>query len=302
MINNDTNYTNDTKYQQVKNDIKQFLSLVGSHSFTSSQIDQQYNYITRDAKRYRWQVLDRYVKADELELLKTNTYRKIDQQLEIIDWQEADIEDVVKVKWPLELEKYIKTYHQSITVIAGAPGSGKTGFLYDFALRNMNHPMVETIFSNDMTPEEVKERMLNSDIKVPNPPPFQMFERHDNFADVIKPDGINLIDYLDLNSEVYRIGDEIEAIYRKLKRGIALIAIQKKPFQNIGLGGIFSWKRAKLYLSLDTIKELGEMLYKLEVVKARGRAKPTVNPRGMVFKFRLIGGCKFYLKESGHIG
>lgn len=286
------------KYKQVAQDIEQFLSLVGVHQFTADQVDRQYNYKTRDAKRYRWQVLERYVGSGRLEKRGTGKYRLFDGALEEIEFMSASVENKIQIAWPLNLQKYIRTYHQSIIIIAGAPGSGKTGFLYDFTLRNMNHPMGVVIFSNDMTAEEMKERMLNSDTEIPDPVPFKVWERYDNFSDVIEPDKINVIDYLDLNSEVYLIGDEIEKIYRKLRRGIAIIAIQKRPGQDIGLGGLFSWKRAKLYLSLDVSKEFGELINKLKIVKARGRADPMVNPTGMEFKFHLVGGIKFVLKSD----
>lgn len=283
----------DKTYRNVAQEIQQFLSYNKGHLFTASQIDGQFNYGMRATKRYRWQILEELVKKGELEKKGTGKYRIPDEALEEIDILGANIENSVIIAWPLGLEKYIKTYHQSINIIAGAPGSGKTGFLYDFTLRNMNNPMGLTLFSNDMTAEEMKERMINSDIELPEDLPFKVYERYDNFADVIVPDGINVVDYLDMNSEVYLIGEEIEKVYRKLKRGIAVIAIQKKPGQDIGLGGIFSWKRAKLYLSLDSIKSGGAFYHRLKIIKARGRADPDVNPKDMEITFYLVKGIQF---------
>ena len=291
----------DKTYTQVRKDIDQFLSLADIYPFTNSQLDNQFNFKTRDAKRYRWQVLEGYVKEGSLSKIATGKYKKISLVSEEINWQDADIEDIIDVRWPMELEKYIKTYHQSIAVIAGDPGSGKTAFLENFTLRNMDNKMGVVLFSNDMTEEEIKERMLNAGVYIPNPAPFKIWDCFSDFQDhqEFRPDGINVIDYLDLNSEVYMIGNEIEKIYRKLNRGMALIAIQKKPGQNIGIGGVFSWKRAKIYLSLGTVKEGAELYHKLAIEKCRGRVDPKVNPRGMVWKFKLIGGIKFWVKEVG---
>lgn len=291
--------TEDKTYRQVTNDIEQFISLQDGSNFTADQLDRQFNYVTRDAKRYRWQILEDRVKKGQLEKKGTGKYRLVDGVLEEIPWQEADVTDVVEVTWPMNLEKWVKTYHQSIAIIAGEPGSGKTGFLHHFVLKNMNSPMGVNLFSNDMSPEEIKERMDNAGVYIPTPPPFKTYDRDSDFGDVVEPNAINVIDYLDMNSETYLIGEEIEKIYRKLKRGIALIAIQKKPGQKIGLGGVFSWKRAKLYLSLGMTEDGGELFHKLEIVKSRGRTDPQLNPRGMEFKFKLIGGIKFWLKEVG---
>ena len=289
----------DITYRQVHKEIEQYISLLNGHAFTTSKIDREFNYASREAKRYRWQVLNEYVKAGKLKRMGVDRFRQIDQELVEIEWQKADVMNIVNVQWPMELEKYIKTYRQSICVIAGTPGSGKTAFLEHFVVKNMYNPMGVWLFNNDMSDEEIKERMDNTGIPIPVPPPFHTKDRDCNFADVIQPNGINVIDYLDLNSELYLIGEEIEAIYRKLEDGIALIGIQKKPGQAIGLGGIFSWKRAKLYMSLDQVKEGAELYHKLTIVKARGRTDPKVNPNGMEWKFKLIGGIKFWVKEMG---
>ncbi len=278
-------------YKIISNDISQFLSLVGSGAFTSETLDRQFNYQTRMAKHYRWQILERLVSAGKLEKVGTGKYRLPDQQLKEVDWIAADVEDVVKVSWPLNLQKYVKTYHRSINIIAGSPGAGKTAFLYNFILRNPHQNIV--LFTNDMTPEEIKERFNNANLENPSLTHFRVFDRNDNFGDVVEPDSINVIDYLDLNSEVYLIGEEIEKIYRKLNRGIAVIGIQKKPGQELGQGGIFSEKRSKLYLSLDTIKVGTELVHNLVIQKVRGRTNPLTNPRYMSFKFKLVGGINF---------
>lgn len=285
---------NQESYKTVSNDVAQFLSLVGGHNFSSDDIDRQYNIQSRDAKRYRWQILEDMVNKGILQKLQTKKYRKVEQQLEEMEWFNANPEDTIPMFLPLELHQYVKIYHKSINIVAGSPGAGKTGFLYDLMLRNMESTGRDlTLFTNDMTAEEIKERMMNSDFYIPYPPPFKVYDRADNFGDVILPDGVNVIDYLDLSSEVYLIGDEIEKIYRKLNRGCAWIGIQKKPGQDIGIGGIYSSKRAKLYLSLDSIKENGEYLHKLTVHKARGRVDSKINPRTLDIKFKLINGIKF---------
>ncbi len=279
------------KYKELHREIEQFLSLTTRYPFTAEQIDRQFNIQTREGKRYRWQILEYLVGKGQLEKLGTNRYRVFDQRLEEIDWIAADVEDVVKVSWPLNLQKYVKTYHRSINIIAGSPGAGKTAFLYNFILRNPHQNIV--LFTNDMTPEEIKERFNNANLENPSLTHFRVFDRNDNFGDVVEPDSINVIDYLDLNSEVYLIGEEIEKIYRKLNRGIAVIGIQKKPGQELGQGGIFSEKRSKLYLSLDTIKVGTELVHNLVIQKVRGRTNPLTNPRYMSFKFKLVGGINF---------
>ena len=295
MVESETDKT----YKQVHQDLDSFLQFADGSTFTFGFLDKEFNYRSRDAKRYRWQVLEEYVKKGLTERKGIGKYRLVDGEAEEVDWQSADVADVINVNWPMQIEKYVKTYHKSINIIAGAPGSGKTAFLQHFVLKNMDNPMGVTLFNNDMSPEEIKERIINAGVYVPEPAKFKVFERASDFGDVILPDGINVIDYLDLNSDLYKIGDEIEAIYRKLNRGMALIGIQKKPGQDIGLGGIFSWKRSKLYMSLDTVNDGSQKYNKLKIVKARGRTNPQLNPTGIEFKFKLIKGIKFLVTEEG---
>lgn len=297
-----TENTEDKTYKQVGWDIDQFLSVSDGYSFTVNQLDSQYKFQTRDAKRYRWQILEDKVKHGELEKTATGKYRKVLTTLEEIDWQNTDLANVVKVKYPLKLEQWIKTYSKSVVVLAGDPGAGKTAFLENMLLRNMNNPMGVEMFSNDMTDVEIAERLIASGVDIPNPAPFKIWECADSFADAIRlrksQDKLNLIDYLDLNSDTYRIGDEIDKIYYAINKGVAVVAIQKKFGQSIGMGGVYSIKRAKLYLSMSTINEGGQFIHRLEVIKNRGRQDPFINPRGMEFKFKLVAGIKMIEVEK----
>jgi len=55
----------------------------------------------------------------------------------------------------------------------------------------------------------------------------RFYERSENFDDVIDPNGINIIDYLEVLDDFWKVGQQIKAIHDKLKNGIAVIAIQK---------------------------------------------------------------------------
>jgi len=280
-------------YRVIANEIDQYISLVGYYPFTVEQVDKQFNIQSRMGKNHRWHVLENLVKAGTLEKLGTGKYRVVNYEQTEINWWDLPDDANIDIMYPLGLEKYVKTYRSSIIIIAGSPGAGKTAFIYDFILKNMYNPLGITLFTNDMSPQEMWERFINSDCEIPVPPPFKSWDRADKFGDVIVPGGINIIDYLDLNSEVYLIGEEIEQIYRKLNGGIALIGIQKKPGQDLGYGGVFSQKRAKLYFSIDTIREENIIYHSLKIPKARGRTDPKVNPSTIEIKFKLVNGIKF---------
>ena len=67
------------------------------------------------------------------------------------------------------------------------------------------------------------------------------------------------------------------------------VGIQKRPNQDIGIGGVFTWKRPKYYFSIDVEESVTGLRRKLKVIKARGRVTPSVNIQGKEFFYDLIG-------------
>ncbi len=251
--------------------------------FSSDDVDRQFNIGTREGKRNRWLVLESKVQKGLL-TKSGKKYWYVDGIVEKIDLSSADVGNTVDLLWPFDLQNYIKLYPQSIVIVAGSSNAGKTAFLYNLIVKNEGC----ILFSSDMGKEEMRERFDNFEISI-DYSELELYERYDRFSEVIRPDEVNIIDYLDLNSEVYMIGAEIDAIHRKLRKGIAIIAIQKRPNQDLGIGGIFSLKKARLYLSMDSGV--------LKIVKAKSRANPQLNPNNMEFKFSLVNGCKFIEHE-----
>jgi hypothetical protein len=133
---------------------------------------------------------------------------------------------------------------------------------------------------------------------MPRPYPFGIWEQYDNFADVIDPDNISVIDYLDLNSEFYLIGAEIDAIFRKLNKGVAVIAIQKPPAtitfvkgvkkvveRDLGYGGGPTAKRSSLYISMSAND--GGQSGKLKLVYVKNPSQRGVNPNNMTWTYKV---------------
>ena len=121
------------------------------------------------------------------------------------------------------------------------------------------------------------------------------WEREDGFADVIKPNAINIIDYLDVTKDFAEIGTPIKDIHSKLERGIALIALQKNPSYydprtgkmvsvDYGVGGAKSVGKSRLYLAIDDGI--------IKIVKAKNR-RGKDSPNGMTRTFKIYDGHDF---------
>jgi len=104
-------------------------------------------------------------------------------------------------------------------------------------------------------------------------------------ADVIRPDDINIIDFLELHEDFWKVGGLISDIHKKLNRGCAFIAIQKNPGAEHGLGGARSIEKARLYLALEPGKCI--------IRKAKIFKKKDTNPNGLSIQFKIAAGAKF---------
>ena len=204
-------------------------------------------------------------------------YRLVDDKAPEEHWQRAD-KMSVPLRFPFELEKWVRILPKSLIILAGSSSAGKTAFLYNVVYLNM-HDFPIHLFNSEMGVMQIQERFNAIDSDIPNPAPFHVRSRQENFADVIEPDAINLVDYMDLDSEVYMIGKELKDIIQKLNDGVAIIAIQKPPGRDLGYGAGYSLKSASLYLSMDAGK--------LKIVKARERAISDIDPLGKTWEFHL---------------
>lgn len=262
--------------------------------FTNNQLDSELGITTPEEKNVRRGAIKVLCDTRKIQRIThlTGTYRVIDSEAHKMLWQSADPKNIVTLKFPFELEQYVKIFPKSIIIVAGAKDECKTLFCYEFLFMNMYHPLGIDLYNSETGMEQMKERLDNFDVEIPNPAPFNVFERYDNFSDCIDPNRISVIDYLDMDSEVYMVGAEINHIFQKLDRGVAVIAIQKPPTQTIyvkgikktisrdlGYGGAFSAKRAVLYLSLDNRT--------LKVVYAKNRANPKIDPKNMRWSFSV---------------
>jgi hypothetical protein len=223
---------------------------------------------------------------------KDGIYRRVENQCDEIDFINAP-DATLAIAYPFEIERLVKTLPKNIIVVAGEPNAGKTAFLLNFVKLNMARHKVY-YFSSEMEGSEFKIRLNKFDIPLKE---WKFFPRvrSSNFADVIKPNDINIIDFLEMSEDFFRVGGMIKQIFDRLKDGIAVIAIQKNPRTDYGLGGMRSLEKARLYCAIEPGK--------IKIVKAKNWAG-TENPNGLQMDFKLAQGCKFipqgnWKKENG---
>jgi hypothetical protein len=225
---------------------------------------------------------------------RAGEYRKINNEVEYINWQDAD-ESEYPLELPLNIHHLVKLYPGNIAILAGASNTGKTSFMLEtIRLNQRKHPV--TYLNSEMAAPELKLRLkLFSEVISLDKWQFKAIERSSNFADVIDPDGFNVIDFMEIYDEFWKIGGWIRDIHVKLKKGIAIIALQKKTTtkknpQDFGRGGELTLEKPRLYLAMDRGK--------IKIVKAKIWRNHERNPNGLIRDFKIVQGWKFLPQDE----
>ncbi len=273
----------DRKDRILAADVREWI-LSTNGVFSSTEIYSCLQLSTREDRKNVSIILKRLSQEGLIEKYgnKNGQYRCLDNELAPLDWQNADV-DPLDLIWPFDIHGLVSMYPGNVAVIAGAPNSGKTAFILNFIRLNQNKYQIH-LFSSEGGKEELRQRI--SKFEYPHKSwNFFAWDRASDFADVIKPDDINIIDYLEIHDEFYKIGGIIKSISDRLKSGFALIAIQKNNGRDEGLGGTRGLEKPRLYLSMDAGR--------LKIVKAKSRVDESKNPNGLSIDFKLAQGCKF---------
>jgi hypothetical protein len=261
--------------------------------FSYEELDRELGIKLPKDKDNRRQIIHR-LKVDgkvEAHPRDNKLMRFVNVAVRVIDFKSASLRSTLAVRYPFGIEKHFNTYPGNIVVVAGAPDAGKTAFLLNFVKLNMFDFSIY-YQSSEMGKDELASRLENFEHINLEDWNFIAEERSHDFADVIRPDCINIIDYLELSGDFYMVADYLKAIHDKLSSGIALVALQKKPNADTARGGYFSLEKPRLYLNMDQNK--------LKIRKAKNWTDPKKNPNGLVVNFKLVGGCKFIVTSDWH--
>lgn len=260
--------------------------------FESSDVARELALSSRVDRQNLSKILER-MKAENLIVRhgdKRGRFRRVDPNLIPMNWEEASIDNTVNLVLPLGFHKLMHLYPKNIIVIAGDTNAGKTAYLLNLVRENAERFKID-YFTNDLTPEELKRRVQRFNEAGMATEAFSacnFIERAENYLDIINPDGITIIDYLELTDKFWLVGKEISDIYKHLKGGIAIVAIQKDTKAARGRGGDFGAEKARLYFALERGK--------VKMIKMKNLKDPDKDPNGKFFKFNLWGGCKFIPK------
>ena len=255
-------------------------------------------------------VRDKHIIAQVLSTLKSQgkldgergRYRFVNTELESLDWVEADTENILDIRWPygwgdetsFGFDDNLTLFPNSIVVISGPTNLGKSGLALNVVVLNCGIWQCRYL-TNEMGAEELKDRLSNFEEHYEltdefGEPKFEAAVRYDNYQDVILPNGLTVIDYLDPGENPYMVGQQVEAIRRKLVNGVVFIVMQKKAGAEYAVGGQYSEHRARIVLHIDRDKNGQDFLL---VKKAKKCRKENLNGKKFAFGIRN-NGSQFY--------
>lgn len=245
--------------------------------------------------------LHRLCKQDIIQAVgdKSGVYRPINRNLERMNYIDVAI-NPFDANWPLFVEDFCVVQPGNVVIIAGTKSAGKTAYALNFADMNADKWAGRIHYFNS----EMKEFELNMRLRKFERPSKEWFEkinfhpRYENFADVIVPDDINIIDYMTVYDEFWKIAGLINDVGQRLRQGIALINLQKNKGSEFARGGQSTIDLSRLYITLEHISNAEGN--KAIVLDAKIPKRENENVRGLTCQYHLIQGEKFEFIDRWH--
>ena len=257
--------------------------------FMSSDVFKEFHLSSRNERKALSTILSRLKNDGVIEKYgtKNGVFRKLDDNVEWLDIENAD-SSPFDIRWPFQLENFINIPPKSLSIIAGEQNAGKTAFLLNTAISNMGRNMDVVFISSETNAPGLRVRLEGFDIPLSDITKAVKFGyKSESFADIIVPNAINIIDYLEIHDNFFAIGGQLKAIFDKLDKGIAIIGLQMDGKANVGRGGSFSLEKPTLYLTLHSDPPSGT---KLTIRKAKW-FDGSRNPNGLQMNYATMSGC-----------
>lgn len=284
----------ETREQSLSRVINDYIHSVTGHDINVTDLDKELGIVTQRDRTNRRQILHRLCEAGILESKGYKVFRFVETEAPIIDIDNVDLSKTVDVVLPFGLHNWIILYPKNIIIVAGSKDAGKTVICNQILKLNNDGKMPIAYFNSEMGPEELYKRL--SRMGEGKWWKFKPRERSVDFASVIKPDALNVIDYLELTTDFYKVAEELKQITEKLKKGIAVVAIQKKFNAELAYGAETTLWKSRLYVTIDYIKQ--NKLWKLVVKSAKNPRVEGVSIKDWEWKFRIRQGYEIEILEE----
>lgn len=271
------------------------LIMMDKRRFKTTDIYNELNIRNRQQKKKVSDYLAQFVAEGILERVGgqrgvfTHTLKKL-KRISYINIS-STIKDKGIMILPLGLEKLgVEIMPGNIIVVAGESNAGKTTLCLNIAHDNLNTLNPEGPFKNvRYFSSEMQALELHRRVKAFGDPMdawqgMEAVERASDFHQVIDPNGLNIIDFLEVYNEFYLVGEWIKFIHEALQDGVCVIALQKKKGQELGRSQEISLEKPRLYLSVS--EAVQKAILSCKIIKAKNYTGAR-NPNGLEKDFRI---------------
>lgn len=210
-------------------------------------------------------------------------FRPTDTSYEDIIFNGQDVKEANFIL-PMNMHDYAYVFDPALILVAGDWNKGKTAYCFDIA--HLNADKYPTILYVSEGAELMKLRVKNKYGFIPHPMPFKMRRKIRNFADIIEPGNLTIIDYLRPDMEKsFTVANELASIQENLTSGIAVVAMQKHIGDDVAYGGQPTQWEPTLSIAI------GNGYAKFTKIKVPKIFDP--DPYKVKFKFKIRKGVNF---------
>ena len=287
---------NERRTGSLSSQIQEWIeSQIGNFSVTQGH--SELHLVTKEEKNNFKTTIYRLKKSGTIEPTggRAGIYRKIDNSFEpLTEFTKEDLSPI-DIKLPLKLHNFVKIFQANIIIIAGQKSCGKTGFALSFADMNFGSNLPIRYISSEFTGGELHERLSLMDV---DPNKWILRVEFNRFRgepqDAIMPNGINIVDFLEVKEgDFYKVGHQIDKIYEKLEKGIAMIFLQVSQGQELGRGGSMTLDKSRLYISLTREETSNGIKNYAKVIDCKNLKDATNDPNGRSCQYNLGSGHYF---------
>lgn len=286
------------QFGQLSADVREYVERA-TGPFSNNDVVSDLCLNNRKLKKAMYEALSRIEKEGKISKIdgKNGWWKPVFPEPEPMNLL-AELSEPINVPLPLGIPGIARIRAGNIILISGSPNAGKTAFL----LQTVHDFFRSTHISKDICvlTSTKKIRYINSEMSLPelqhrllesgtsletwaNYVEFLPCSR--DFADLIIPDGINLVDFLEVHEDFFLAGKMLAEIHEKLSTGVAIVAMQKKPGADYAKGGAMTLEKPRLVINLDRT-ERGSFMCKLMKIKEPTNFKLRYDAKQKEFVFK----------------
>jgi len=295
-----TRFSCDNGYKSLAAEIREWVLSTNGH-FMSTDVHRDLCLSTRVHKKNCSEVLRRLINDGMIERYgsKSGMFRVVQRNFSVTDLKHVE-RTRMDIKLIFGLDRFAAVKPGNVILFQGVRNTGKTAVLLNCAKLNLDGPQKVYFFSSEADEEEMAD-LVEAD-KITNWSKMRFSSDWDNYMDIIQPNDINIIDYIEIKGqqEAYEIPKMITEIHDRLQKGIAIIALQKKKGQDIGFGGYMVESKPRIVCNIDP---MGDNISRIKVSKAKIKGpiakEKNIHPQGLWIRFRTDDGINLQMMDRG---